>query len=196
MEQWGYGQSVTEESDGVLDLIDSCLEVRGDLVVAKQFFRDDAILQLKHQFCGTLVVEGNNTIDDVEGNLGLDEDMVWEDVTEVEEGVLTMEKDQGSHHLFLTHFQSCPYCLALVKAEDIMLGHTLCKLEKVLLKDKEGSWRVKGLAQARLAHFPSYQFQSSLIAVVRILQVQHKGNFVWLFNESNSDLKMCIISGQ
>ena len=52
MAQWGYGQSVTEESDGVLNLIDSCLEVMGDLVVAKQFFRDDAILQLRHQFCG------------------------------------------------------------------------------------------------------------------------------------------------
>ena len=50
--QWGYGQSVTEESDGVLDLVDSCLEVMGDLVVAKQFFCDDAILQLRHQFCG------------------------------------------------------------------------------------------------------------------------------------------------
>ena len=47
--------------------------------------------------------------------------MVWEDITEVEEGVLTMEEDQGSHHLFLTHFQPCPYHLALVKAEDIML---------------------------------------------------------------------------
>ena len=36
--QWGYGESVTEESDGILDLVDSCLEVRRDLVVAKQFF--------------------------------------------------------------------------------------------------------------------------------------------------------------
>ena len=52
MVQWGYGESVTEESDGVLDLVDSCLEVRGDLVVAEQFFRDNAVLQLRHQFCG------------------------------------------------------------------------------------------------------------------------------------------------
>ena len=44
--------SVTEESDGVLDLVDSCLEVRGYLVIAEQFFRDDAVLQLRHQFCG------------------------------------------------------------------------------------------------------------------------------------------------
>ena len=50
--QWGYGESVTEESDGVLDLVDSCLEVRGDLVVTKQFFRDNTILQLRHQVCG------------------------------------------------------------------------------------------------------------------------------------------------
>ena len=35
---------MTEESDGILDLVDSCLEVRGDLVVAEQFFRDDAVL--------------------------------------------------------------------------------------------------------------------------------------------------------
>ena len=48
MVQWGYGESVTEESDDVLDLVDSCLEVRGDLVVAEQFFCDDAILQLRH----------------------------------------------------------------------------------------------------------------------------------------------------
>ena len=52
MAQWDYGQSVTEESDGVLDLVDSCLEVRGDLAIAKNIFRDDAILQLRHQFCG------------------------------------------------------------------------------------------------------------------------------------------------
>ena len=52
MVQWGYGESVTEESDGVLDLVDCCLEVRGYLVVAEQFFRDDAVLQLRHKFCG------------------------------------------------------------------------------------------------------------------------------------------------
>ena len=52
MVQWGHGQSVTEECDGILDLVDSCLEVRGDLVVAEQFFHDDTILQLRHQFCG------------------------------------------------------------------------------------------------------------------------------------------------
>ena len=56
---------------------------------------------------------------------------------EVDEGVLTMEEDQGSHHHFLAHFQPCPYRLALVKAEDITLGLALCKLQKVLLKDKE-----------------------------------------------------------
>ena len=43
MVQWGYGESVTEESDSILHLEDSCLEVRGDLVIAKQFFCDDAV---------------------------------------------------------------------------------------------------------------------------------------------------------
>ena len=102
---------------------------------------------------------------------------------EVEEGVLTMEEDQGSHHHFLVHFQPFPYRLALVKAEDITLDLTLCKLEKVLLKDQERDWCFKGLAQTWHTHFPSYQFQSSLIAVVRILQVQHKGNFVGFLKE-------------
>ena len=55
------------------------------------------VLQLRHQFCGDtlqfLVAEGNDAIDDVEGNLGLDEDVVWEDIVKVEEGVLTMEED-------------------------------------------------------------------------------------------------------
>ena len=46
---------------------------------------------------------------------------------EVEEGVLTMEENQGSHYHFLAHFQPCPYHLALVKAEDITPGLTLCK---------------------------------------------------------------------
>ena len=102
---------------------------------------------------------------------------------EVEEDVLTMEEDQGSQHHFLAHFQPSPYRLALVKAEDITLGLTLCKQRKVLLKDKERDWCFKGLAQIWLTHFPSYQFQSSLIAVVRILQVQHKGNFVGFLKE-------------
>ena len=51
MVQWGYGESVTEESDGIVDLVDSCLEVRGDLVIAEQFFRDDTVFQQRRQFC-------------------------------------------------------------------------------------------------------------------------------------------------
>ena len=79
-----------------------------------------------------------------------------------------MEEDQGSHHHFLAHFQAPIYHVALIKAEDIMPGHTLCKTGEGLAQRQ----RTRPACQRSCPnHFPLYQFQSSLVTVVRILQV-------------------------
>ena len=92
------------------------------------------------------VAETDDAIHDIERNLGIDKDVVWENVSEVEEGVLAMEEDQGSLHYLIAHFQPGPNLPAFTQTQDVKLSNAFGIFKKLLLKNWAPQWCFQGLA--------------------------------------------------